>query len=448
MERMSIKEALEHLDTVDGASATYCPEDNKLRLYCGRVPREDYEALRSLGFTSTPKQGCDFVAVWTPYREDAALAMIEPGDDIGDEDQSPEDRAADRAERFAGYRDKRRGEATGHADTFEAGPSVHGHQNAQRAERAAARHDRQRVRAVSQWSKAEYWQTRTQGVIGNALYRSSARVRRGRIVRLEKELAQMDRRNERNPNELYGPRWSEHYTMRLEYERQMLESQGGAASDLVIEIGGTFGGYVVAKVNKSPTTGRIVSISTYVRKSYGDKTMTFGAINIERLGEDAYTPPTDESRAKLAELKATAQAERREVNAGKPKLVNPTNEDAERLQAILNEGARMGADRYISTIEPSQVRYMTQAEYSDLSKGTYARYGTQNLQNDGSTRPTKYVATRPVVCKMRIGPRTSKSSLYNADAVVVLTDKPQKPIPQLDTIAANVEAMKAEKVTA
>lgn len=72
MERMSISDALERLETVDGATATYCPEDNKLRLYCGRVPRDDYVALRSLGFQSTPKQDCDFVAVWTPYREDAA----------------------------------------------------------------------------------------------------------------------------------------------------------------------------------------------------------------------------------------------------------------------------------------------------------------------------------------------------------------------------------------
>ena len=35
--------------------ATYSPEDDKLRLYVGRVPRDEYLALRAEGWTSTPK---------------------------------------------------------------------------------------------------------------------------------------------------------------------------------------------------------------------------------------------------------------------------------------------------------------------------------------------------------------------------------------------------------
>lgn len=76
--------------------ATYCPEDNKLRLYVGRVPREEYLALKAEGWTSTPKQTCNFVATWSPRRRDTCLAYAEL---IGDEDQPAADRAADRAER-------------------------------------------------------------------------------------------------------------------------------------------------------------------------------------------------------------------------------------------------------------------------------------------------------------------------------------------------------------
>ena len=47
----------------DSNSATYCPEDDKLRLYVGRVPRDEYEALRAEGWQSTAKQDCDFSAV-------------------------------------------------------------------------------------------------------------------------------------------------------------------------------------------------------------------------------------------------------------------------------------------------------------------------------------------------------------------------------------------------
>lgn len=133
--------------------ATYCPEDNKIRLYVGRVPREEYLALRSEGWTSTPKQDCDFVATWTPERWDTALSYAGV---VTDEDQDPADRAADRAERFAGYRDKRTEEATGHADRYDDGPSVHGAQNYARAVKAADRHDRHANRARDAWGKAEY----------------------------------------------------------------------------------------------------------------------------------------------------------------------------------------------------------------------------------------------------------------------------------------------------
>ena len=166
---------------------TYCPEDDKLRLYVGRLSRDEYERLRKAGYSSTPKQDCDFVATWTPSREDIAREFLGPGDDIGDEDFGPEERAADRAERFGDYLDKRRDEAGGHADDFDSGPSAFGHQNRQRAERQAARHDRHRGRALSQWSKAEYWQTRTAGVISHALHKSNPGVRRGRILTIEKE---------------------------------------------------------------------------------------------------------------------------------------------------------------------------------------------------------------------------------------------------------------------
>jgi hypothetical protein len=171
--------------------ATYCPEDNKLRLYVGRVPREEYEILRAQGWTCTPKQSCQFVATWSPERENTALAY---GDGvIGDEDQSPADRAADRAERFAGYQEKRMEEAGGKADQYAAGPAVHGYQSQALAERRANRHDMQAARACNLWEKAEYWQSRTAGVIHHALYVSTPGVRMGRILELEADIRKIEK---------------------------------------------------------------------------------------------------------------------------------------------------------------------------------------------------------------------------------------------------------------
>lgn len=172
--------------------ATYSPEDNKLRIYsAARFDDATYKRLKSHGFKWAPKQAeiagaaCLMVAPrWTPGAEDLLLELV---DEIGDEDYSPEERSADRAERFSGYRDKRAAEAGASADTFDAGPSAFGHQSQARAERLAARHDRHRHCACSQWSKAEYWQERTAAVIGHALHKSSAPVRRSRIDTLEAE---------------------------------------------------------------------------------------------------------------------------------------------------------------------------------------------------------------------------------------------------------------------
>ncbi len=166
-------------------SCSFSPEDNKLRLYSSaRLDADLYAKVKAAGFQWAPKQELFVAPAWSPAREDLLLDLC---DEIGDEDYSATERAADRAERFEGYREKRADEAADSADTFSAGPSVFGHQNRARAERQAERHDRHRGRAVTQWSKAEYWQERTRGVIANALYRADPGVRRGRILRLEAE---------------------------------------------------------------------------------------------------------------------------------------------------------------------------------------------------------------------------------------------------------------------
>lgn len=440
-----------HRDACTKGEATYCPEDNKLRLYCGRIPRDEYEELRSQGWKSTPKQDCDFVATWHPHREDTALAMIEDGDTIGDEDQDPEDRAADRAERFSGYRDRRRSEAHGHADTFEAGPSCHGYQNQGRADRAASRHDHQRVKAYSQWDKAEYWQQRTEGVISNALYGSSASVRRGRIVRLETELRRYTTE---------GGRWHAHINNRLAYERQMLAGQGGAATDVEMVPGGWFGKYQILKVNKSNATKQPVSVSVLAPSPWwrgeGPPPLTLQTLNIQRLGEDSYRPPTSEDLETLKATRAGLKVKTQAFNAGKPKLINPTDEDAERLQTHLNAKAIervRGHSNYMPDLHkdpaPTPVLRLTQKQYSANSGGNYASCDTRHLLEDGTLLWSSNMWSKRdnirKVCKLRIGPsvRTTTgtgvvTSHNSASAVIVITDKPQKPIPELDACLAHL----------
>lgn len=495
-------------------SATYCPEDNKLRLYVGRVPRDEYEALRAEGWTSTPKQDCNFVAHWTPVRRDTALAYGEGF--IGDEDQSPADRAADRAERFGDYRDRRTGEAVGHADRYDAAPTVHGYQSAARAERAATRHDRIADRAGDAWSKAEYWQTRTAGVISHALHVSAPGVRMGRIKELEAEIRKAEKAREEYVNrrklwqtiaayieaekqnrqaevvagsvsswvEYTHPRtgkksslyshvtdpidpitgaeaaalylaahseigeesdWLTHYRLRLAYENQMMEAQGGRAAHVEMVVGGFLYGKQIHKVNKSPATGRVVSVAIkgprvegwcYKAENVPGTDYALHQHDTERLPPDAYRAPTE------AEL-AAFEAEKKGRKAAAPKkpecpLVNPTDADADRLQALWNERnhakgeARKLANKYGYNPElegePSTICRLTQAQYTANSGGTYSRAETVGLMA-GAKRPSGYEwrskTATGLICKIRV----TSGENYKADRVIVITDKPQKSLP-------------------
>lgn len=540
--------------------ATYSPEDNKLRLYVGRVPREEFLALRADGWTCTPKQrengGCDFVATWTPSRRDTAL---EYGNGvIEDEDQPMAERAADRAERFSGYRDKRTAEAIGHADRYDSGPAAHGYQSQTRAERAAARHDRIADRSCDSWSKAEYWQSRTAGVISHALYKSRPDVRMGRIKVLEAELRKHEKdRGEwcktwrdfkklslmtdpEKQNELvrhylghychtsynfkhprpetvtndhikengsslytlmgmvqsgYGssditgaeacamwfaeypnePKqddcWTEHYKLRLAYENQMLEAQGGRAAHVEMIAGGFIGSHQVQRVNKSPATGRVVSVMvkerTHGKDRWGNddpKAPEFRLVQIdtERLPADAYRAPTDDELAAFNAEQKQAKARAKEARAKTAiPLINPTEADAERLQAIWNERAKArhcaaylkeyGRD-YADDFKPATVTKIKQETYSANSKGSYARAETRGLRRDAHLAPresnmyNEAQAKRdkeqgPAVCNIRI--TYGGDGQFTPRSVIVLTDKPQKPLP-----AAVWKALKPATVAA
>lgn len=517
------------LQACENYEATYCPEDDKVRLYVGRVPRDEYNFLRAEGWTSTPKQSeagqGEFSAVWTPAREATALQYA---GFIGDEDTPPTERAADRAERFGGYMAKRADEAGQHADRYDSQPSAHGFQNERKAERAAARHDRIGDRATDQWSKAEYWQRRTAGVIEHALHKSSPGVRMGRIKTLEAELRKREgwheeyaRRyqtwqklaeiedtpenferirtfagagttsthdykhprpetvtnsyiaengtslwslmgmveREYGTDNITGPEacamwlathaaptgtspWIQHLRLRLAYENQMLEAQGGRAAFVEMEAGGFVGGHQITKVTKSPATGRVVSVEVehmsetnqYGREWSDGKgpRMLKTLINIERMGSSIYRAPTDEERTAYAEKvaaakKATAKAAKEKAAAGTNcPLINPTDEDAERLQALWNDKATECGWYQRNGGKPSEVLRLTQAQYSANSGGSYSSLSTITVCEHGTKHKTRSGDTisRHSVFKIR-----ATSNGYNADRVVVITDKPQKKIP-------------------
>lgn len=172
-------------------SATYSPEDNKLRLYSlHRLDDDLYKRVSEAGFRFAPKQDLFVAPMWTPGREDLLLELC---GEIGDEDTSLVERAEVRADRFEDYRESR----TREGDAAYAGvqsmteniplgqPILVGHHSERRARRDAERIESGMRRAVNAWDTAEYWTRRAKGAMAHAKYKERPDVRHRRIKGLE-----------------------------------------------------------------------------------------------------------------------------------------------------------------------------------------------------------------------------------------------------------------------
>ena len=190
----------------------------------------------------------------------------------------------------------------------------------------------------------------------------------------------------------------------------MLEAVGGRAAFVEMVPGGWVGNKQIQQVNKSPATGRVVSVKIWgthrgFTKESGYKTEEtrpcLMSLNIERMKSEIYRPPTDEESAAFIQAKKD-----KKKAAPKVSFINPTLEDAERLQAQLNTDAATSDKGKNYPRKPGEVYQCTQTKFS----GMYKDYKTTRIIEN-------------IKIRVRVG------SWQSVDAVVVLTDKPQKAIP-------------------
>ncbi|KDR28477.1 MULTISPECIES: DUF3560 domain-containing protein [Caballeronia] len=174
-------------------SATYSPEDNKLRLYSPhRLDEALYQRVSSEGFRFAPKQDLFVAPMWTPSREDLLLELC---GEIGDEDTSLVDRAEERADRFDGYSENRAREGDAAYSNVQSitehiplgQPILVGHHSERRARRDAERIEAGMRRAVNAWETSEYWTRRAKGALAHAKYKERPDVRHRRIKGLESD---------------------------------------------------------------------------------------------------------------------------------------------------------------------------------------------------------------------------------------------------------------------
>lgn len=175
-------------------TATYSPEDNKLRLSSAtRLDKETYTRVRAAGFIWAPRQGIFVAPMWTPEREDLLLELC---GEIGDEDTSLVDRAEARAERFEEYGEHRAADAAAArdavakiADGIPLGqPILVGRHSEKHARKDAEKIENGMRRAVKMWETAGYWKSRAAGAIRAAKYKERPDVRARRIKGIEADI--------------------------------------------------------------------------------------------------------------------------------------------------------------------------------------------------------------------------------------------------------------------
>ncbi len=180
----------QHPNTMD-LTATYSPEDNKLRLYSStRLDTETYSLLKAAGFSWAPKQHFFVAPMWTPQREDLLIKLC---GDIGDEDKSLVKRAEERAERFENYSESRAKDAEQARKRVDSivqhipfgQPILVGHHSEKRARKDAQRVDAGMRKSIKMWDASKYWADLAEAAVANAKYKERPDVRARRIKKLE-----------------------------------------------------------------------------------------------------------------------------------------------------------------------------------------------------------------------------------------------------------------------
>lgn len=181
-------------NTLNTCTATYSPEDNKLRLYASsRLDAETYQRIKAAGFVWAPKQELFVAPKWSPKREDL---LLELAGEIDPEEMTLAERAQAKAERLDDLANKRRRQANAFnraaqelSEAFSRGqPILVGHHSERKAVKTKERMDAAQAKAIKAAKLADYWLYRADGVEHHANRKNDPKVRARRIKTLLAEL--------------------------------------------------------------------------------------------------------------------------------------------------------------------------------------------------------------------------------------------------------------------
>ena len=477
-------------------TATYSPEDNKIRLYStSRLDAETYQRVKEAGFKWAPKQELFVAPKWTPEREDLA---IELAGEIEPEEMTLAERAQLKAERLDSLAHKRHGEAKSlsrYADdlsqAFYMGqPILVGHHSERKARKQQEKMHAAQHKAVKAEEAANYWLYRASSVEHFANMKNDPRTRANRIKTLLAELRDL----QRGINTAFGALeiWAKMTT-----DEQIRHALGWMDSRSIMSGYDTYS--AVDKGEMTPADARLKCIANAEAVINGPKRKRWIEHILNRLAfERSMLGDVPRFNGELTPV--IIQAFAREHGAEKPKctvadegffllesplqlpahlsenswlelsddewrdvmqacgytvpdakprrqsskpapatLINPTAEQAEQLQRIWNLHMVAACQKQAyATPKENAVKAMPQDVYSRNSKGTYSHFETREIGADGRLIEWKWERMERVLSGTPVARIRVYSGGYESHkprAVVHITDKPAKALPiDLDAI--------------
>lgn len=180
-------------------SATYSPEDNKLRIYADhRLDDDVYQEFKKQGFRWAPKQELFVAPMWTVEREDFCLLMA---GDITAEESTMVERAEAKVDRLENIVERKGIESNSFAlaadrisQRFAGGqPILVGHHSERKARNDQAKMHSAMDKSIKASKAIDYWNYKINGVERHANRKANAGVRGRRIKKLLADLRDRQR---------------------------------------------------------------------------------------------------------------------------------------------------------------------------------------------------------------------------------------------------------------
>lgn len=474
--------------------ATYSVEDDKLRLYASsRLDSDIYDQVKAAGFRWAPKQDLFVAPSWSPSREDLCIELA--GEITAEQTTMVEraEAKAQRLDDLSVKRQKESNSfhmaAQRISERFANGqPILIGHYSERKARKDQARMHSAMDKSVKAANAVDYWAYRAAGVERHANRKAAPGVRARRIKTLLKSLRDCQRKinhayicvtlwtkvdgiqdaeqfkktaehwaGARLPTgetARYGSwseltngeldhrefvtdtleswvqatqsantfRWINHLLNRLGYERSELGDVPRYSGELTATILQAFAREQGSHKPKACLNGdgSWSLVSTVPMPAH-----VADGCSIEN-NDDGWRDLMQSCGHAVPEKKQRKRSTRVSVP-----LINPSVEEAERLQKLWNSTAiSKHSSKYPGgTFKVSGIRSTTQAQYSANSKGSYSPYETIELDQYGDKVWSSYKGKNAdPVCRIRVF-SSGNSSLYAPNSIVVIEDKPVKALP-------------------